>query len=140
MNAIALESTPVRSLATNARTWAGRVLTAIPVLFLTFDAGIKLAKIPVVVESFERLGWSPDISRTIGLLQLACLIVHLVPRTAVVGAILVTGFLGGAIATHLRLGDPLFSHTLFPAYVAALIWGGLYLRDPRVKTLITKFG
>ncbi len=117
--------------------WTGRVLTAIPVLFLTFDAVLKLAKLDVVVESFEELGWSPDVARPIGVLLLACLVVHLVPRTAVIGAVLLTGYLGGAIATHLRLGDRLLSHTLFPVYVAALVWGGLYLRDGRVKALVS---
>ena len=72
----------------------------------------------------------------IGLVLLACLIVHLIPRTATIGAVLLTGYLGGAIATHVRMGDPLFSHTLFPLYFAVMIWGGLYLRDARVRAFI----
>lgn len=137
MQAILADSS-LTSASPGARRWTGRVLTALPALFLAFDTVIKLAKIPAVTESFVQLGYSPDLARGIGLLELVCLAVYLVPRTAVVGAILLTGFLGGAIATHLRLGDPLFSHTLFPTYVGALLWSGLYLRDARVKALISR--
>lgn len=135
MQAILAHSTS--SSTPSARLWTGRVLTALPVLFLAFDSVIKLVKISAVTETFEKLGWSPDLARGIGMLELVCLVMYVVPRTAVVGAILLTGFLGGAIATHLRLGDPLFSHTLFPTYVGAMLWGGLYLRDARVKALIS---
>ena len=110
-------------------------LTGLVALFLTFDGAIKLLGIAPVVESFQQLGYPVSLAGTLGLLQLACLALYLFPRTAPLGAVLLTGFLGGAISTHVRIGDPLFSHTLFPVYVAALIWGGLYLRDERVRAL-----
>jgi DoxX-like protein len=116
--------------------WTGRILSGLAVLFLLFDSVIKLMVIPAVAESFTRLGYPVSVSRGIATLQLACLLIYVIPRTSVLGAILLTGYLGGAVATHVRVGDPLFSHVLFPVYVAALLWGGLYLRDPRVRVLI----
>lgn len=118
------------------RLWTGRILSAAAGLFLAFDIIIKLVQIAPVTESFERLGYSPDIAFGLGLLELACLALYVVPRTSVVGAILLTGFLGGATATHARVGDPLFSHVLFPAYVGLLVWGGLFMRDARLRVLV----
>lgn len=115
--------------------WIGRGLSAVAVLFLLFDSTIKVVGIPPVVESFTRLGIPVTLSRGIGLLELACLAVYVIPRTAVPGAILLTGFLGGAILAHVRVGDPLFSHVLFPTYVGAFLWGGLLLRR-RLRPLI----
>jgi hypothetical protein len=115
---------------------AGRIISALPVLFLIFDSVIKLVKIGPVVESFAKLGYPDSLSRTIGILELACLVVYLLPRTSVLGAILLTGYLGGATATHLRVGDPLLTHVFFPIYVGALIWGGLFLRDDVLRALI----
>lgn len=115
---------------------AGLVATALPALFLAFDATIKLVKIGPVTESMTRLGWPDDLSRALGLLELTCLVLNLVPRTAVLGAILLTGFLGGAVATHLRVGDPLATHTLFPVYVGALLWVGLGLRRPEIAAFV----
>lgn len=117
------------------RLWGGRVASGLAVVFLLFDSVIKLAKIAPVVESFTRLGYPDHLARWIGSVELACIIVYLVPRTSALGAILLTGFLGGAIATHVRVGDPLVSHVFFPLYVAALLWGGLYLRDDQVRAL-----
>jgi hypothetical protein len=117
------------------RLWAGRILSAAAISFLLFDATIKLMVIPPVVEAFTRLGLPVDLARGIGTLELACLIVYLIPRTAIPGAILITGFLGGAVVTHVRVGDPLLSHALFPAYVGALVWGGLLLRG-RLTALV----
>jgi hypothetical protein len=119
------------------RRWLGRVVTALPVLFLIFDLSIKLAHIQPVTEAFAKLGIPDDLSVTIGLLELLCLVVYLIPRTAVLGAVLCTGFLGGAIMIHVRIGDPLFSHILFPVYIGGLLWLGLYLRDPRLRTLLS---
>lgn len=119
-----------------AALWTGRVLSGIAVLFLTFDTVIKLVVTPQVTESMISLGYPAQLALTIGILELACLILYLIPTTSVLGAILFTGYLGGAIATHLRLGNPLFTHILFPTYIAALIWGGLYLRDSRVRVLL----
>ena len=115
--------------------WAGRALTGVAVLFLTFDMTIKLVGAREAVDGTVQLGWAPHHLPILGVIQLACLVVYLVPRTAPLGAVLWTGYLGGAIATHLRLDNPLLTHVLFPVYVAALVWGGLYLRDPRVRAL-----
>ena len=123
---------PVTVPPSRSRHRLGIGISAAPVAFLLFDVAIKLVKIPPVVESFERLGYSPDVARGIGTLEAACLLLYLVPRTSVLGAVALTGFLGGAIATHVRVGDPLFSHVLFPVYVAALLWMGLALRDRRL--------
>lgn len=118
------------------RLRAGVGLSALPVLFLLFDAVIKLLAIQPVVESFTQLGYPVSLASGVGLLELACLMLYVVPRTAVLGAIVLTGFLGGAISTHLRIGDPLFSHVLFPVYVGLLIWGGLFLRDDALRALL----
>jgi hypothetical protein len=115
---------------------AGRVLSGIAVLFLAFDATIKLAGAREAVDATALLGYQPHHMPILGLIEVACLVAYLVPRTAPLGAVLWTGYLGGAIATHLRLDSPLLTHVLFPTYVAALIWGGLYLRDPRVRALL----
>lgn len=115
---------------------AGLIVSALPVLFLVFDGVIKLLTIAPVIESSERLGLPVDIAFGIGLLELVCLAIYLWPRTAILGAILLTGFLGGAIAIHVRVGDPLLTHVLFPSYVGALLWGGLFLRDDRLRALL----
>jgi hypothetical protein len=104
-------------------------------LFLLFDAGIKLARIQPVIDSFARLGW-PELSRPLGWLELLLIVIYLFPRTGVLGAVLLTGYLGGAVATHLRIADPMLTHTLFPVYVGALLWGGLVLRDARVRHVV----
>ena len=114
---------------------AGRFLSSLAVVFLLFDAIGKLAQPVQVIEGTTQLGWPASVLTTLGVIQLVCLIAYVVPRTAVLGAILWSGYLGGAVATHLRIGNPLFSHTLFPIYVAALLWLGLYLRDTRVRAL-----
>ena len=116
--------------------WAGRVLTGLATLFLLFDLSIKLLASPEAVTGTTALGWQPHHLPILGAIEVVCLVLYLVPRTAPLGAVLWTGYLGGAIATHLRLDNPLFSHTLFPVYVAAFIWGGLYLRDARVRALL----
>jgi hypothetical protein len=118
--------------------WVGRFLSGLAVLFLLFDAGMKLLRVPQAVQGTIELGYPEQVIVPLGLIQLACLILYLVPRTAVLGAILWTGYLGGAIATHVRLGNPLLTHVLFPVYVAALLWGGLWLRDERVRALLRR--
>jgi DoxX-like family len=124
------------SAPSTRQLWTGRVLTAFAVLFLVFDLTIKFLHIVPVTESFARLGIPDHLAFTIGALELLCLLVYLVPRTAVLGAILLTGFLGGAIMLHVRVGDPLFSHILFRSYIGAMLWIGLYLRDSRLRTLL----
>ncbi len=127
---------PARAPSKRARR-AGYALSGVASLFLLFDAVMKLLASPEAVEGTVKLGYAPSVLFGLGLTQLACLTLYLVPRTAVLGAVLWTGYLGGAIATHVRVGDPLFSHVLFPAYVAAMLWGGLWLRDERVRALST---
>ncbi len=122
------------------KVWTGRVLSGLAVLFLTFDAGMKVLMLPAAVEGTTQLGYPADSLIIIGLIQLVCLAVYLIPRTAPIGAVLWTGYLGGAIATHLRVGNPLFTHTLFPIYVAAMLWAGLWLRDSRVSALLAAPG
>jgi hypothetical protein len=129
-----IETTPT----SNAALWTGRVMSAIVILFLIFDATIKLIPITPVIESMAQLGYpaTVGIARGLGVLTLVCVVLYVWPRTAVLGAILMTGLLGGAIATHLRVGSPVFSHMLFGFYLGLLAWGGLYLRDPRLRTLM----
>jgi hypothetical protein len=131
-------TSPAPAQGSRRKIRAGIALSSLPVAFLIFDSVIKLVKIAPVVESFERLGYPASLARGIGLLESACLLLYLVPRTSVLGAVMLTGFLGGAITTHVRVGDPLFSHVLFPVYVAALLWAGLFLRDARVRALWTR--
>ena len=116
--------------------WTGVVLSTLATLFLLFDSVIKVLKLRVAVESTVQLGYPERVIVGIGIVELICLALYAFPRTAVLGAILLTGHLGGAIATQVRVGNPLFSHILFPIYVAALIWGGLYLREERLRMLI----
>jgi len=118
------------------RSWAGIILSALPVLFVLFDGAIHLMVIPPVVEAFTKLGYPVSTSRALGVIELVCIVLYLIPRTSVLGAVLLTGYLGGAVATNLRVGSPLFSNTLFPVYVGILAWGGLFLRDERVRALI----
>jgi len=118
------------------RLWAGRILSALPVLFLAFDGVAKLMRLPPVLEAMAKLGYSDTVAGPLGITLLICVVLYAVPGTAVLGAILLTGYLGGAVATHVRVGDPLLSHILFPTYVAALVWGGLYLRDARLGALL----
>ncbi len=122
--------------ASKKRIWAGRVLTGLPVLFLLFDAIIKLIKTRPVVEAFTNLGYPPDLAVPIGIVLLVCVALYVIPQTSVLGAIFLTGYLGGAVATHVRVGDPLISHVLFPTYVAAMIWGGLFFREDRLRALL----
>ena len=118
--------------------WTGRTISALVVLFLLFDIVIKFIRPapPSVVEAFTHLGLPDSIDVGLGIVLLTCTVLYVIPRTAVLGAILLTGYLGGAVSIHLRVGDPLFSHILFPIYMGALIWGGLYLREDRLRALI----
>jgi len=116
--------------------WAGRVLSALGALFLLFDGIIHILKITPVVEAFAQLGYPLGSARALGVIEIISVALYLLPRTSVLGAILLTGYLGGAIATQVRVGAPLLSTTLFPIYVALFVWGGLYLRDDRVRSLI----
>lgn len=125
----------VPAAASGRARWAGRILTGVAVAFLTFDLAIKLSGAKEAVDGTVQLGWAAHHLPILGAIQLVCLALYLIPRTAPLGALLWTGYFGGAVATHLRLDQPLFSHTLFPVYVATIVWGGLYLRDTRVRAL-----
>src|SRR5262245_46092540 len=121
------------SIVSSRQLWAGRVLSGLGVLFLAFDASMKLLQLAPAVEGTVQLGYPASVILPLGVIQAICLIVYLVPRTSVLGAILWTGYLGGAVATHVRLLNPLFTHVLFPLYIAALLWGGLWFRNPRLR-------
>jgi formate-dependent nitrite reductase membrane component NrfD len=116
-------------------SWTGRVLSALPALFLLFDGVMKLAKPEPVVEATVRLGFSEDVIVSLGIILLAFTILYLIPWTAVLGAILLTGYLGGAVATHVRAGEGPFP-VLFPVVFGVALWGGLYLRDARLRALV----
>jgi hypothetical protein len=114
----------------------GRILSGLVVLFLMFDSLGKFLKPVQVVEAFARLGFPMNISLAIGTILLACTILYAIPRTSILGAVLLTGYLGGAVASQLRIGEPLFSHVLFPVYFGILLWIGLYLREDRLREFI----
>jgi len=117
--------------------WTGFAMSAVVVLFLLMDSGMKLAAIQPVLEAGQQIGFpGTAMARKLGALLLLCTLLYVWPRTSVLGAILVTAFLGGAVATHVRLGNPLFSHVLFGVYVGVLMWAGLVLREPRLRALL----
>ena len=120
------------------RLWASRIISGIVVLFLIFDGVTKLMTINPVVEGMRKLGYPLPLAPVIGAILLICVVLYVIPWTAPLGAILLTGYLGGAVASQLRIEMPLFGYTLFPIYVAVLAWGGLYLRDTRVRALFAK--
>lgn len=115
--------------------WTGRILSALAILFLAFDTVIKVLNLAPAVEATSQLGYPAHLVVSIGLIQLACLAVYTFPRTAFLGAILLTGYLGGAVATQVRAESGLFS-VVFPLIIAALVWGGIFLRSERVRSLI----
>ena len=130
-----MQSGTQTALVPKKMVWAGRIISAIPVLFLLIDGVAKLIKPAPVVEATVRLGYPESVIPGLGTLLLVCTVVYVVPRTSILGAILLTGYLGGATATHVRIGDPLFP-ILFPSIVGVLIWGGLFLCDERLRALI----
>lgn len=118
--------------------WAGIVLSVLVAAFMVFDGSIKLVPLEIVTRSSEQLGLPADVAfaRLLGAIGLVCTALYVYPRTAVLGAILLTAYMGGTVITHLRAGSPVFTHTLFGVYLALMVWGGLYLRDERVRSLI----
>ncbi len=119
----------------NAMLWSGRVMSALPSLFLLVDGIMKLVKPAVVVETTAQLGYPESVILGLGVVLLICTALYVIPRTSVLGAILLTGYLGGAVATHVRVGGDLFA-VIFPVIVGALLWGGLVLRNPRLAALL----
>lgn len=128
--AVSIEGTTHR-----ARRAAATACTIVATLFLAFDTILKVLRLAPAVEGTTSLGYPAESVLWIGAVELVCLVVYLVPRTSILGAVLMTGYLGGAVATHVRISSPLLTHTLFPIYVALLLWGGLYLREPRLRAL-----
>jgi hypothetical protein len=128
----AIQTAPVLK----TRLWAGRVLSGLAVFFLLFDGIIHVMKIAPVAEAFGQLGYPVSLAVGLGILELICVAAYVTPQSSVLGAILLTGYLGGAVATHLRIGSPLFSDVLFPVYIGVLLWGGLYLREDRLRALV----
>jgi hypothetical protein len=114
----------------------GVVLTVLVALFLIFDTVLKVLALAPAVEGTTTLGYPAAAVVPIGVIELVCLTLYVIPRTSVLGAVLLTGYLGGAVATHVRVSSPLPTHTLFPLYVGAMLWGGLYLREPRLRALL----
>ena len=122
----------------SGRVWIGRALSGLVVLFLLFDGAIKLVPLQVVIETVTPLGWptDPGTWRALGAVLIISALLYAYPRTSHLGAILITAYLGGAVATHMRVGSPLFSHTLFGVYMGVMLWAGLWLRDPKVRMLL----
>ena len=117
--------------------WIGFSMSALVVAFLLMDSGMKIAAVQPVLKAGAELGFpGAAMARTLGVVLLVCTVLYVVPGTSVLGAILVTAFLGGAVATHVRMGSPLFTHVLFGVYVGVLLWGGLVLREPRLRELL----
>jgi hypothetical protein len=135
-NQVAIAQSAAVTTSSKKSVWVGRVLSGLVVLFLIPDGIIKFLKPAPVVETSAHLGLPLSLANTLGIILLVCTAIYVFPRTSVLGAILLTGYLGGAVATHLRVGDPLFSHVLFPTYLGVLLWLGLYLRDSRLRALI----
>lgn len=116
---------------------AGWAMSGLAIAFLLMDAGMKLMALPVVLQAQAELGFQgEDMARELGAILLACTLLYAAPQTAVLGAIMLTGFLGGAVAVKLRIGDPLFTHVLFGVYVGILVWGGIYLCDARLRQIL----
>lgn len=129
---VAIEAT------TSATVWIGRVLSGLAIAFLIVDASMKLVPLQPVIEAMQGLGFTgtKGLPRILGATLLICTILYAVPRTALLGAILLTGYLGGAIAVQLRVGSPLFSHVLFGAYIGIIVWAGLVARYSHVRSLL----
>ena len=140
MHTIADDKPPILTAQVPSRREAllGRSLSALAVLFLIFDSTGNLFEVQPVIDGTVRLGYSPEIVFTLGALLLTCVLAYVVPHTSLVGAVLLTGYLGGAVATHVRVESPLFTHILFPVYLARLLWGGLVLRDGRLRALVLR--
>ena len=124
--------------ASRPARWTGRILSGLVIVFLLIDGAIKLVPWPVVTETMDRMGYgsSESLARTLGVITIACTVLYAIPPTSILGAILLTGYLGGAMASHVRIGSPLFSHILFGFYLGLMLWGGLWLRDRSLRDLI----
>ena len=131
-----MQTLPQATQRSRGLSVTGHVLRGVVVLFLLMDAVMKLLALPVVLQTTAELGYPVTGVRALGLLLLLCTGLYAWPRTAVLGAVLLTAYLGGAVATHVRIDSPLFSHVLFGVYIGVLVWSGLYLRDARIRELL----
>lgn len=131
-SAVSVPAAPNRSRLSAIASWT---LTGLAVAFLGFDSVMKLAQLDSAIEVSAQLGFDASDVLVLGVIELVCLIVYLIPTTAILGAVLWTGYLGGAIAIHVQHHNPLFSHVLFPTYIALMLWGGLWLRETRLRAL-----
>jgi len=120
----------------NWMKWTGFALSGLVIAFMAMDVTMKLMQLPIVAETGATLGWGTDTGLPLGITLLVCTVLYAVPQTSVLGAILLTGYLGGAVATHVRVDSPLFSHVLFGVYLGVFLWAGLWLRDPRLRALL----
>jgi DoxX-like protein len=138
MTTIAEAAPTQRTEISKPARWTGRVLSGLVIVFLLFDGAIKLVPWPIVTETMDKMGYgsSEGLARSLGIITIVCTVLYAVPPTSILGAILLTGYLGGAIASHFRIGSPLFSHTLFGLYLGLMVWGGLWLRDRSLRSLI----
>ena len=123
-------------LASKTAVRTGYGLSVLVVLFLIMDFTMKLLALPIVIQTQAELGYPAYLAQPLGIVLLICTVLYVIPRTAVLGALLLTAYLGGAVASHVRIGSPLFSHILFGVYLGLIVWGGLYLREPRLQALI----
>ncbi len=125
-----------RSVFSGKGIWVGRILSIVSMLFMLFESVIHLLKLRTVAAAFGQLGYPLELSVALGIIELICLALYVVPGTSVLGAVLLTGYLGGAVATQVRVGNPLFSQALFPIYVGILLWLGIFLRDEQLRSLV----
>ncbi|HKI43852.1 MAG TPA: DoxX family protein [Balneolales bacterium] len=116
--------------------WTGRIISALVVLFMLFDSITKIMQVPAVMKASVQLGYTAGTISVIGIILFVCVVVYVIPRTSILGAVLLTGYLGGAVATNLRIGAPLFSNVLFPVYFGILVWAGLFMRNPHLRRFI----
>ncbi len=126
-----------RPAVSNKALWTSRVMRAVVVLFLLMDTGIHLAQPAPVVQAMNQLGFPPNAAVALGVLEFALTVLYVIPRTSILGALLLTGYLGGAVSAHMRVGNPVFEAYIFPTLVGALLWGGLLLVDSRVRALMS---
>jgi hypothetical protein len=133
-----MQSAALTGPTSKATLWIGRAMSSLVILFLLFDATLKMIPLNVVTDTMAQLGYGadPNLARGLGLLTLVCVVLYAIPRTSFLGAILLTGLFGGAMASHLRVASPIFSHLLFGFYLGLLAWGGLFLRDARLRALL----
>ena len=133
-----MSTMPATAPVSKPARWTSRVLSGLVIVFLLFDGAINLVPWPVVTETMDKMGYgsSETLARSLGIITIVCTVLYSVPPTSILGAILLTGYLGGAIASHMRIGSPLFTHVLFGFYLGLMVWGGLWLRDSNLRGLI----